>query len=390
MSQPLVSRPNASELTSDPDELRTRLAGVISRIGLDTEFVRERTWWPHLALVQIALDDADASIILVDPLAPGMTAALVPVLADPGILKVMHSASEDLTALKHACGQVPWPLFDTQMAAALTGLDAGMGYQRIVLETLGVALTKGETRSDWMRRPLSPAQLEYATDDVHHLFALHDHLDARLRTLQRHTWLEEDCARLVDNARNQELERWPHRTLRAAQFLDADAQHRLLRLLRWRDAYARDHDRPRGWILDNDFATTLARDPPIDRAGLQRQLDSTPKAPRSLGDVLWHALQTPLADESEALPIRGLEFDKTMLRKLQDAVAAASAELGLPEGVLASRRWLHSLLDYQAARADASERGHWPAALSGWRRALLEPRLAPLLQAASDNADASV
>lgn len=364
---------------SDPAELTARLAKAAPRIGLDTEFIRERTWWPHLALVQIALDDDDKTILLVDPLVPGMTDVLARVLADPAVLKIMHSASEDLVALKHACDEVPSPLFDTQVAAALAGVGAGVGYQRIVQETLDIALAKGETRSDWMRRPLSSSQLEYAADDVLHLFALHDDLQARLEALDRSDWLAEDCTRAVDNARDDALERWPHRTLRTAQFLDTDAQHRLLRLLRWRDAYARDHDRPRTWILDNDLAAALARDPPIDQAGLQRQLDSTPKAPRSLGAAIWDALQTSLADEGEAPPVRANDRDKTALRKLQDAVGKRSAELDLPDGVLASRRWLQSLLDNHGDAPDPGQRDDWPGPLSGWRREQLEPVLAPLL-----------
>ena len=203
----------------------------------------------------------------------------------------MHSASEDLVAFKRACGVVPAPLFDTQIAAALAGIGGGMGYQRLVQERLGVALAKGETRSDWLRRPLSPAQLEYAADDVLHLDALYRDLAAQLDTLQRRAWLDEDAARLLAQAADDDGERWPHLSMRSAQFLDAAAQRRLLRLLRWRDAYARESDRPRNWILDNEFAVTLARAPTLDRAGLQQQLDSVPKAPRALGDALWQALQ---------------------------------------------------------------------------------------------------
>ena len=357
----------------DPAELAGHFATPSSRIGLDTEFVRERTWWPQLALVQLAIErDGAIAILLVDPLVPGMCEALAPMLADSKVLKVMHSAGEDLVALKHACGVVPAPLFDTQIAAALSGVGGGVGYQRLVQDTLGVALAKGETRSDWLRRPLSPAQLEYAADDVRHLFALHSQLQSRLEALGREAWLEEDCARMVANARRDELERWPHVSLRAAQYFDVDAQLRLLRLLRWRDAYARDNDRPRNWILDNELATALARHPPADTAALQQRLDATPKAPRKLAAAIWKALGTPLADEADLPPIRTDEPDKQTLRKLQDAIAARTAELGLPDGVLASRRWLEPLLE--------SLRGNvpWPGPLEGWRRAQLEPALAAL------------
>ena len=368
----------------DPAELAARLRAAPPRVGLDTEFVRERTWWPKLALVQVALEGGD--ILLVDALAPGMNEALAAMLADPAVLKVMHSASEDLVALQHACGVVPAPLFDTQVAAALAGVAAGAGYQRLVQELLGVALPKGETRSDWLRRPLSASQLEYAADDVLHLFALHDLLSAKLVEQGRDGWLREDAERTVAAAADPALEPWPHLGMRSAQFLDAPAQLRLLRLLRWRDAHARRTDRPRSWIIDNELATALARKPPADRAALQRQLEATPKSPRARGDAIWTALETPLADEAGAPLARADDRDKARMRGLQDAVAALSAELGLPDGVLASRRWLQALLD---ARTEGSP--EWPGPLAGWRHTLLEPRLAPLLAApAGDAPPASV
>ena len=362
-----------------PAELAAQLPSPPACIALDTEFVRERTYWPKLALVQIALHEpastqADAGsaprMLLVDAVAPGMAAALAPLLADRAVLKIMHSAGEDLIALRQACGVVPQPLFDTQVASALAGIGSGLGYQKLVQQLEGVALAKGETRSDWMRRPLSPAQLEYAADDVRHLHALHAALAARLQALGREGWLEQDCARMVAAAERDEPDRWPHLPLRAAQFLDAAGQHRLLRLLRWRDLQARRSDRPRAWILDNELAVALARTPPPDVAALQARLDAEPKAPRKLTAPLWQALTTPLPDEAQAPAIRGDDIDKKALRGLQEAVAGLSAELGLPDGVLASRRWLEALLD-----------GRWPEALSGWRRDLLEPRLAALLPA---------
>ncbi|MBB3344656.1 ribonuclease D [Luteimonas sp. RC10] len=366
----------------DPATLQARLQAASARVGLDTEFIRERTFWPQLALVQVALerDDGGIDVLLVDPLIPGMLDALRPLLADPAIVKIMHSASEDLVALGHACGVAPAPLFDTQIAAALAGTGSGMGYQRLVQDTLGIALPKGETRSDWLRRPLSPTQLEYAADDVEHLFALHETLAAKIAVLGRETWLQEDCARLVATAGNMEGERWPQLGGRTGLFLDADAQRRLLRLLRWREQYARSHDRPRSWILDNELATLLARDPPADPAALQRRLDAHPKAPRKLGAAIWDALVTELPDEAEAPIARAEEPDRKRLKQLQQAVAARSAELGLPDGVLASRKWLEALV----------EGADWPGALSGWRRAQLEPTLAPLLEKAGGLVERSV
>ncbi|KAB8172339.1 ribonuclease D [Lysobacter maris] len=356
---------------TDPAALQARLSPRPRRIGLDTEFIRERTYWPQLALVQISIEtEGGLEVVLADPLAPGIAETLAPILADPAILKIMHSPSEDLVAFKHACDTVPAPLFDTQLAAALAGIGSGLGYQKLVEQLTGVTLAKGETRSDWLRRPLSAAQLEYAADDVRHLFELHDVLDHRLGELGRRDWLAEDATRTVTQADSDTPERWPHLAMRSAQFLDLDAQRRLLRLLRWRETHARQSDRPKSWILDNELAGTLARNPPIDLAGLQREFDSHPKAPRKLAATVWEVLNAPLDDEAEIPDASVAERrDRNRLRKLQAAVAARSAELGLPDGVLASRRWLEALLDH----------GRWPDALAGWRREALEPSLAPLL-----------
>jgi len=350
-----------------PAALQPYLQTRPARIGLDTEFVRERTYWPQLALVQMTIGE---DIMLIDPLAPGMAEAIAPVLADPSVVKVMHSASEDLVAFQHTCGVVPTPLFDTQIAAALAGVAGGIGYQKLVEQITGVALGKGETRSDWLRRPLSDAQLQYAADDVRYLFALHDALQEKLTALGRLDWLQQDCERFTTLAAQDDGERWPHLAMRSAQFLDADAQLRLLRLLRWRERQARSSDRPRSWILDNELAVQLARHPPADRESLQKQLDAHPKAPRKLGDALWRALTTPLDDEADIPTLRAAQdADKAALRRLQDAVARRSAELSLPDGVLGSRKHLEALLDS----------GQWPAALSGWRHRELEPLLTPLL-----------
>lgn len=357
-----------------PDTLRRWLSTPFPRIGLDTEFIRERTYWPKLALVQIALPAADGvQILLVDPLVPGMTQAIAPVLADASVLKIMHSPSEDLIALRHACGEVPRPLFDTQAAAALAGIGAGMGYQKLVAELTGVALAKGETRSDWMRRPLSASQLEYAADDVAHLFDMHDALAGRLAGLGRGDWLDADMRRTVELAVEDAPDAWPHLSMRSAQFLDAAAQARLLRLLRWRDGHARRADLPRSWVLDNELAHGLARNPPASREALSQVVGAHPKGPRKLVDALWDALATPLPDEADA-PDAAIadRRDKARMRALQDAVAARAAELGLADGVLASRRMLEPLLDT----------GQWPEALQGWRREQLEPVLAPIIAAA--------
>ena len=359
-----------------PAQLQERLRNTPSRVGLDTEFIRERTWWPQLALVQIAIDE---EILLLDPLQPGMAEALAPLLADASVLKIMHSPSEDLVAFQHACGVLPQPLFDTQHAAALCGLGSGLGYQKLVQAITGEVLEKGETRSDWLRRPLSASQLHYAEEDVRHLFALHDALSAQLDALGRGAWLAEDSERQLRAAR-EPGDAWPHLALRAAQFLDAAAQARLLRLLRWREVFARDSDKPRNWILDNELAVLLAKSPPADAAALQALLEARPKSPRKLAAALWRALDTPLADEA-AMPLASDDSrHRATLKRMQQLVADAAARLELPDAVLLSRRKLEQALD----------EGRLPESLSGWRGPLLEDGLKALLQEAGEPREAAV
>ena len=136
-----------------PERLAAHLAGWAGQtlVALDTEFIRERTFYPQLALVQLAIP---GDVLLVDPLVPGMADALRPLLVDASVTKLMHSASEDLQALSRGVGAVPEPLFDTQVAAAMAGYGAGLGYQKLVEQVTGHQLAKGETRSDWLKRPL--------------------------------------------------------------------------------------------------------------------------------------------------------------------------------------------------------------------------------------------
>lgn len=361
----------APQWLADPAELAALLAHAPARVALDTEFIRERTYWPQLALVQLAFVDAAGAprVLLVDPLVPGMCAALAPLLGDTRVLKVMHSPSEDLVALRQGCGEVPRPLFDTQAAAALAGIGVGVGYQKLVEQLTGTALAKGETRSDWLRRPLSPAQLEYAADDVRHLFEMHDVLLGLLEPLGRVAWAEEDAARVAANAQADAGERWPHLSLRSAQFLDRDGQLRLLRLLRWRERQARESDRPKSWILDNELAVAIARQAPADLATLDTLMQAHPKAPRKLADSVLAALHAASDDEAHAPLARDNGGDRQRLRALQQVVTAQAEALGIADGTLASRRWLEALL----------EDGQWPDALQGWRRAQLEPALRPLL-----------
>ncbi|HHW4672826.1 MAG TPA: HRDC domain-containing protein, partial [Xylella fastidiosa subsp. pauca] len=200
--------------------------------------------------------------------------------------------------------------------------------------------------------------------------ALHDTLTERLAEMSRSAWLEEDCTRLTENIEQNENERWPHLAIHSAQLLDAPAQYRLLRLLRWRETSARTRNKPRNWILNNELASILARFPPPNLTELRYQLKKFNKSWDPLATQILEALHTPVADEAQApLATAPSDADKALLKQLQKIVAECSYDLGLPEGILASRRHLEALI----------EQRRWPNSLGQWRRSLLETQLQPLL-----------
>lgn len=347
---------------------RNRL--IAAPLALDTEFVRERTWYPQLALVQVA--DANGTVLLVDPQAAGLRTELAALVA--GAEALMHSASEDLVAFRHALGVLPARLFDTQIAAAFAGLGPGLGYQNLVQQLLGLSLDKGETRSDWLKRPLSPRQLDYAAEDVRHLHALTDTLRARLQARGHAERAEADMARLLDGAREERDDPQPHLALRPAAQLDRPAQARLRRLLRWRESAARQRDLPRRWLLDNDVALELARRPPASPHALAAVLESSRSA-RRLQAEIGALLAAPMDEDEAQMPLAtdSERADRARLKALQAVVAEQASSLDLPEGLLCARRHLEALL--------AS--GDWPGALEGWRRDVLE---APMRRVLSSSA----
>lgn len=351
------------------DALRHLTADVPEALGIDTEFMRISTFYPRLALIQIARDH---HVALIDPVADIDLASLGDVLADPSRTIVMHSASEDLEAIATRLPQGIAHLFDTQIAAAFAGLGAGLGYQKLVQEVFGQTLPKGETRSDWLRRPLSPEQIEYAAQDVVHLPALFTLLSERVGRRGYSAWLAADCARMIERAGRREPDPEPQTALRGAADWPVERQALLRRVLIWRDATARRTDTPRPWILDDARALDLASRPPADTSELAERTRGVRGLRGPLRGELLGVLRRPLADDELSfapIPRAPLPREKPALTALKEAVAARAAELDLPETLLCARRHLEALL----------VTGEWPAALNGWRREVLEKPLMALL-----------
>jgi len=342
-------------------------AAQASWLAVDTEFMRERTYYPRLCLLQIA---TEANVACIDPIALDDLGPILDVLFDPHIRKVFHAAGQDLEVLYHLTGRVPAPVFDTQIAAALAGFGDQCGYAKLVQGLLDVELPKVHTRADWARRPLSEAELRYAADDVLYLRGVYSRLSEDLQARGRLAWLEDDFAALADPRRYRPDPGTAWRRVKGWMQLKPRQQQVLLRLAQWREQRAMALDRPRRWVLKDEVLLDLAR----------RQ----PAAPDDLGRIrgLPAAIAQRDGRELLALVAAGAQVEPQPLaarpQKLQpqqeptvDLLMAALRTLAggrdLSPGSLASRRDLERLV--------LGERDL--ALLEGWRgricgRALLD------------------
>ncbi len=356
-----------------PDKLNAFIAGLADTalLAVDTEFMRRNSFYPELALLQ--LNDG-RQCALVDPLALD-EAGLRPlgsVLANADHICVMHSAGEDMEALAPLLPQGPGRLFDTQIAAALTGFGAGISYQNLVREMTGVELDKGETRSNWLQRPLTASQRRYAALDVVYLPAMHAELQQRLNKLGRTAWLDEECRRLSQRS-HATVDPQPQRRIAAASHWPAPRQAMLRRLLLWREDTARSDDTPRPWLFRDADALSLVDNPPRTLDDLRQHMRGHRAMRARQCRALLEELQRPMDDaELEQLqPVRAApdREQRAVLKKMKKIVADVAAELDIPASLLCPRRLLEDLL------LDSG----WPGELEGWRQPLLKPQLSALL-----------
>jgi ribonuclease D len=329
-------------------------------VALDTEFMRERTYRPQLCLLQLATAD---EAHCVDPLAGIALDALKPALSSSGAPKILHAARQDLEVLWPVFGPVA-PVFDTQIAAALAGMPAQVGYSELVRRILGVDLKKAETRTDWSKRPLSEAQLRYAIDDVAHLGALRDALTSQLEKLGRLSWLDEELHELaradrlfVDPEKAVERLRWTTE-------LDPDRARLAQRLAAWRERRASDKDRPRSWILDDSALRTLVIRAPRTALELDSIEDLTPGFRERSGAMILEviaAADLPLRLPPPGQRVRPDAVLQARVKDLAGLVQKKAGELELAPELLSTRRELESI-----ARGETTAE-----VLKGWRREVI-------------------
>ena len=299
--------------------LCTRLAQA-DFIMVDTEFMRESTYWPELCLIQVA-DTEEAAAI--DPMAPGLDLQpLLDLMVDnEDVLKVFHAGGQDLEIIYNLTGKTPHPLFDTQVAAMALGQGEQIGYSNLVDSWLGISVDKGARFTDWARRPLDARQIEYAIGDVTHLSRIFPKMLERLRKTGRGGWLDQEMERLGDpgNYANDPDSAWKRVRINGRK---PDVLGRLKALARWRELEAQAKDLPRGRIVKDETLGDLAGHPPRKQADLAkvRGLSAT-WGTNDIGARLMAALDAAVPLPADELPPRddrkpGLGKDSALVADL--------------------------------------------------------------------------
>jgi ribonuclease D len=339
----------------------TRQMGA-SFVAVDTEFMRERTYWPILCLVQVA---GPEEAVAIDALAPGIDLApLLALMADPGILKVFHAARQDIEIFFNLSGSVPIPLFDTQVAAMVCGFGDAASYETLVAKLAQATLDKSSRFTDWSRRPLTERQIRYALADVVHLRTVYEQLQQRLASNGREGWFAEEMAELSNSAiyRSDPSEAWRRFRLRGR--VDPRFFGVLREVAAWRETAARQRNLPRGRIMRDEAVLEIASHIPktIEALARTRSLGKG-VAEGKLGNEILEAIRRGLADLSplDPPPARadsppGLGALIELLRVL---LKQRCEEHQVAQKLLASAEDLEAI----AADDEAPVR-----ALSGWRR----------------------
>lgn len=361
------------QLITTTDELETAVAALerSAFVTVDTEFIRETTFWPELCLIQMAAPGVTA---LVDPLAPGLDLApFFRLMADERVVKVFHAARQDIEIVFHLGGLIPQPVFDTQVAAMVCGFGDSVSYEQIVQKVTGARIDKSSRFTDWRHRPLSEKQLDYALADVTHLIDVYQHLKAELEREDRAHWLTEEMNVLTaretyDPSPEDAWKRLKMRMRKPQELAIVQG------VAAWREREARERNVPRGRVLKDDAIYEIAQQAPRDTAALAR-LRTTPKGweRSSTAAALLVAVNAALdlpRDQMPKLPkqVQSPEGTSAAAELLKVLLKLVAEKHGVAAKVLASG----DDIDRIAAEGEEAD----VPALTGWRKAVFgEPAL---------------
>lgn len=358
--------PNFQFVDLDSNDAVSALLCADRRIGLDTEFMREKTFYAQLCLLQIATDDG---IYCADPISNADLELFWQKLMD--CQWVVHSARQDIEVLYHSSDRMPDTLFDTQIGAALLGLAPQLGYAGLVRELFGVELAKSHTRADWTRRPLPAAALEYAAEDVEYLLPAYDILSERLRKLDRLHWAEEDSAFLLQPSLYKEDFANAVDRLKGAKNLRGRARAAAARLASWREREAVRSDRPRQWIMKDAVLLEIAATGPKDQESLAEISGLAPRTLRRAATEILGNLKDARSDDIDyEPPQKPNEKQKAILKEMQASVAACAEDLSIAAELVAPKKELTASLN-----GDRDSR-----VFTGWRREIIGGTLLEMLE----------
>ena len=355
---------------ADLESFATRAHGS-SLLAIDTEFLREKTYYAKLCLLQMQTDD---ETVIVDPFAVDDLTVLADVFTDPGVLKLFHAGSQDIEILYRVVGVMPTPIFDTQLAAALLGHTQQIGYGALVNLCCGVQLKKIDSYTDWSRRPLSPSQVNYAADDVVYLPAVYRKVSGQLASLGRTHWLDPDFAELVDPKKYAVNERARYRRLKRVGQLKPRQLSAARELAEWRELKAEHSDIPRKWVMtDEQIVEACKREArSIDELFMVRGLSDklSTRDARAVVACIVRGLDTPMEDWPEHdRPAR----NETNVDVVVDLMSAVVRKRARENNIAFQTLCNHSDLAKVA-------RGYRDVAiLQGWRRDIVGNELLDLL-----------
>jgi ribonuclease D len=348
------------------------------RVGVDTEFVGERTYVPQLELVQVSGADFTA---VIDCRAVGSLAPLLDVLHERRIEKVLHAGQQDLELMFALSGSVPAPVFDTQLAAAMIGFGAQPSYASLLERILQVRIEKTQTLTDWSKRPLTDTQIVYAHEDVRYLLPLRQRLGEKLRKLGREEWLREELTRLESGSSYQRpAPPEAYLRVRGRGGLRSKGLAILRELAAWREEEAQRRNKPRGGILSDEVLVELARRAPDKPESLRNFRGQFARAAQRHSSPIIEAVQRALARPQEEWPqiVHGNHApapNAGVIELLQAVLRLSAEEAGIAPTMVATSADLHGLVEAFAL-------GKHPELplLAGWRNEIAGANLVALLE----------
>lgn len=326
----------------------TKSAREAGRVALDTEFVWEKTYYPYLGLVQVGLPNHECHLLDI-PAIPDLS-PLGELLADGDTEKVLHDAQQDLSILRRDTGSAPRAVFDTRLAGGFAGLGASTSLAKLIHELVGVELSKGAQRTNWLKRPLSDQQVVYAENDVRHLLEARDTLARRAEELGNEEWLRQELAGLDDPGRYEERDaREQYLRIKAAARLSGLPLAVLREVAAYREQEARRRNLPRAWLFNDTALLAMARQQPTTLDDLVGIKGISARAVQHRGQALLEAIARAAALPSEGWPppVQRPGARKVAAAKLdaaQQTVEQQCKPRGIDPALVASRAELRALL----------------------------------------------